>query len=168
VLPFYVIHSPQLGPIPFPPLSLLFAIHTENVRRKSCICHSYENNRGGGQLFPKWESRTIHALFCIGVRLNSFLFSALRTLCKNTRGVPFTRKEDEPARCRAEARPLQRKKNGSEDPPLQKQERPPRKAAATWGAKRVGRCAGRRGWRFGRRALRRRRFPLEHSALCGF
>jgi hypothetical protein len=30
-----------------------------SVSRKSCICHSYENNRGVYQLFPFWNSRKV-------------------------------------------------------------------------------------------------------------
>src|ERR1700674_8870 len=36
-------------------LTPLLATHTNSPSRKPFVCHSYENNRGGYKLFPKWN-----------------------------------------------------------------------------------------------------------------
>jgi len=36
-------------------LTPLLATHANSSSRKSFVCHSYENNRGRYQLFPKWN-----------------------------------------------------------------------------------------------------------------
>ena len=65
-----------------------------SVSRKSCVCHSYANRRGGYQQFPTWNESLGHlqgdssslfsysyGLFCPLAKINSFVFMQFRTLC---------------------------------------------------------------------------------------